>query len=786
MPVFQTRCRLALTVAAIATSIPSFPLLSAPLPEQALSLESAYGRPRVLGPEEVPVAVAPDGSAVAYVIRDVPPEVDVKVGRWSKTGAPNAMSGAQIYVSDSATGRTKQACNTGGYSWRPSWSPDSKTLAFYSDAGGTIKLWTYDATSRVCRQVGDTVIKSMLWIGDEPQWSPDGRHVYVPLPPEGKSPGFEAVEEAAANAEVHEGDLAHYISGRGTGAEKTTDPAGEFLTRHFIRDNNAALGKVEMSSGVVQVLAKATTEPRPNVMRVSPSGKWLTYLSVVRKGATATESATQVSLAAVPTLGGPAKVVAEALPTSRRDNYRLIYTWHPTEDRLLYFQDKKVYLVDFGAVGPQRAKRLGPELGTLAPDVHFFTRDGRAAVVQMAAEKEGADTALAVVPLDGGSVKRIAIDSSRWQYMDVIRANARTVWQPDGKSLSLRLRDVKSGEVAVVRFDIATGTQRQLWKGRAELRGLNAAQDATDLFGLYEDISEVANVYRFSPDFVRGTRLSDASPSMPAMGQVRVETFTTRIPMHDHTIQEVRTAVVLPANFQPGRPVPAIVTFYPGEDAARSLETYGAGNLAGVPAAVFLSRGYALVYPHVKLGPGDSPGNIVDEIMDALMPQVYAAIEKGYVDPRRLGLQGNSFGGFATVAITTRTNLFRAAVPTNGVYDLVGFTYTGANGINVSWTESAQPRIAAHYWEAPMRYLENSPLLSIHKIQTPLLIIQGGSDRLRPEAEKLFAGLKRLDKTAELAIYERSGHWLGIWPRPQAIAATQRILDFYEAHLGSP
>lgn len=197
-------------------------------------------------------------------------------------------------------------------------------------------------------------------------------------------------------------------------------------------------------------------------------------------------------------------------------------------------------------------------------------RDGRAAVAQIVAGKEGVDTALAVVPLDGGSVKRIAIDSSLGEFMDVIRANARTVWQPDGQLLSLRLRDAKSGEVAVVRFDIATGAQEQLWKGRAELRGLNAAQDATDLFGLYEDISEVANVYRFSPDFVRGTRLSDASPSMPAMGQVRVETFTTRIPLHDHTIQEVRTAVVLPADFQPARPVPASVTFYPGLDATRT------------------------------------------------------------------------------------------------------------------------------------------------------------------------------------------------------------------------
>ncbi len=799
------RCRMA--AAALAVAAASLPLWSptavaatATTPatsaatttaaDKALPLELAYGRPQVLGHDEVPVAVAPDGKRVAYVVRTRPGDLDVRVWRWTNTGTPNVVTGAQIHISDTATGQASQACDMGGHTWRPAWSPDSSTLAFYSDAGGKVGLWAYDTATGQCRPVSDAVIKPKLWIGDEPQWSPDSRYVYVPLLPEGKQPGYEIIAEMAAKAEKKPGDLALYVSGAAArAATEEADSGDRFLAEHLQRDNNAALGRIEMASGEVRVVARAATQPLPSVMRLSPSGKWLSYLSVFYSPPSAPDSATLIGLAVVPSAGGQVKVIADDLPSSRRDYYRLNYTWHPTQDRLLYFRDGQVHLVDFDASGPRRARRVGEGLGPLAQDVHFFTRDGRAAIVQLAAGQaaggRGGDTVLAVVPIDGGEPKRIRIDPALWQFEALIRADASTAWQPEERTLSLRLRDAKTGEVVVARFDIDTGQHRPLWKGRAELRGLTTAADGKDLFGLYEDIAQVGNVHRFSTDFQRGAQLSNVAPELKALSRPRVEVFTTRIPFHDHTLHEVRTAVLLPERFQPGRPVPAVVSFYPGADATRELDTYGGGNQAGVPAMVYLSRGYAVVYPHIKLGPGGAPGNVVDEIVDALLPQVYAAIERGYVDPNRLALQGNSFGGFATAAITTRTQLFRAAVPTNGVYDLVGHTYQGALGNNIGWTENNQPRIGTHYWEAPMRYLDNSPLHLAHKIQTPMLILQGGDDRLRPEAEALFAALKRLDKTAELAIYERSGHWLGLWPQQQAVGATQRVLDFFETHLGA-
>jgi dipeptidyl aminopeptidase/acylaminoacyl peptidase len=60
-----------------------------------------------------------------------------------------------------------------------------------------------------------------------------------------------------------------------------------------------------------------------------------------------------------------------------------------------------------------------------------------------------------------------------------------------------------------------------------------------------------------------------------------------------------------------------------------------------------------------------------------------------------------------------------------------------------------------------------------------------GADRTCPvqDAEKLFNALRRLGRTAQLAVYEGEGHVLFTWEQKNAIDATRRMLDFLERHL---
>src|SRR5262249_4645560 len=147
-----------------------------------------------------------------------------------------------------------------------------------------------------------------------------------------------------------------------------------------------------------------------------------------------TNQESSIDLAIVPVAGGTPTVVATDLPLLN-DYHGRNYAWSPTEDALVYLKGGQLWLVTVGAEGPGTPRRLAESLGALAPTYHWFTRDGRSVVVgtDPIDDKGYGDPrprGLAVVPLDGSAPSRIAINDA-WTFDDLVRADPRTVWQPD-------------------------------------------------------------------------------------------------------------------------------------------------------------------------------------------------------------------------------------------------------------------------------------------------------------------------------------------------------------------
>jgi dipeptidyl aminopeptidase/acylaminoacyl peptidase len=191
----------------------------------------------------------------------------------------------------------------------------------------------------------------------------------------------------------------------------------------------------------------------------------------------------------------------------------------------------------------------------------------------------------------------------------------------------------------------------------------------------------------------------------------------------------------------------------------------------------------------MTLGPNREAGNPIQEMVDVLLPQVYHAAELGYVDVNRLAITGQSFGGYGTGSIISRTNLFRAAVPISGIYDLFGiYGKIDIQGESfwVGWSEGGQARMGTHPWANVRRYLDNSPYYNADRINTPVLIVHGTKDDAYIDAGKLFSALRRLGKPAQLASYQDQGHVIYEWKRASAIDAAQRMVAFYRKHLGDP
>ena len=211
----------------------------------------------------------------------------------------------------------------------------------------------------------------------------------------------------------------------------------------------------------------------------------------------------------------------------------------------MYLDGKRMHLLDLRSGSPAEPVPLAPELGDVAPTVFAFTRDGQAAVMgaDIVDDQNYGDPrprSLAVVPLDGGTPTSYAIDDERWTYDQLLKADERTVWQPDGASISVLLTERSTGDKAVVRYDAATPDGQVLWKSRAKLVNLTSGGSHDFIVGQYEDMHTPANIFRFNADFSSRERISHIDPRLDNVEAGSAEVFETRVPLHDGTLAPSR------------------------------------------------------------------------------------------------------------------------------------------------------------------------------------------------------------------------------------------------------
>ena len=129
-----------------------------------------------------PVRFSPDSKWLSYVVIDNRRRRPGSGDTWARTGVPPWGSGADIYVVNVASGFATNVTLGQGDNWLPSWSPDSRLLAFYSDRDGSgqAKLWVWDTASNTLKQITDLLMR-----GQQIEWTRAGQQVIVTAAPEG-------------------------------------------------------------------------------------------------------------------------------------------------------------------------------------------------------------------------------------------------------------------------------------------------------------------------------------------------------------------------------------------------------------------------------------------------------------------------------------------------------------------------------------------------------------------------------------------------------------------------
>ncbi|MEL7335985.1 MAG: prolyl oligopeptidase family serine peptidase, partial [Planctomycetota bacterium] len=245
--------------------------------------------------------------------------------------------------------------------------------------------------------------------------------------------------------------------------------------------------------------------------------------------------------------------------------------------------------------------------------------------------------------------------------------------------------------------------------------------------------------------------------------------------------QDLDGILLKPDDFDPTRKYPMMVYFYErNSDNLHSYYTPAAGRSI-INHSFYVSRGYLVFIPDIPYTTGQ-PG---ESAMNAILPGVEFLIEKGFVDEKRIGTQGHSWGGYQVAYLVTKTDMFACAesgAPVSNMTSAYGGIRWGSGMSRMFQYERTQSRIGEDLWTARDKYIANSPVFFADQVNTPLLILHNDEDGAVPwyQGIEFFVALRRLEKPAWMLNYNGNPHWvMGEQNRRDFAKRMQQFFDHY-------
>jgi dipeptidyl aminopeptidase/acylaminoacyl peptidase len=283
------------------------------------------------------------------------------------------------------------------------------------------------------------------------------------------------------------------------------------------------------------------------------------------------------------------------------------------------------------------------------------------------------------------------------------------------------------------------------------------AEHADVLMLTRSDFAEFPDLWVTDGSFANLQRISNVNPQQSEYQWGTAELVSWRSGQNE-VLQGV---LYKPADFDPARKYPMMVYFY--ERLSDNLHGYvsPAAGSSSIKISFYVSRGYLVFTPDIpyRVGyPGESAFN-------AVVPGVLSLLARGYVDDKRVGVQGHSWGGYQIAYLVTKTDIFAAAEAGAPVVNMVS-AYGGirweSGMVRQFQYERTQSRLGATLWEAPMRFIENSPIFWADKVNTPLLMLHNDEDGAVPwyQGIEYFVALRRLGRPVWMLNYNGEAHGL--------------------------
>ena len=352
----------------------------------------------------------------------------------------------------------------------------------------------------------------------------------------------------------------------------------------------------------------------------------------------------------------------------------------------------------------------------------------------------------------------------------------------------LFLYNLSNGEVAPLTKDFNPSIDRSVWnrynnqiyilakdRDYVKLYSIDPVKKAIKNIPVKEDVLSAIDLAAQAPEMVYYGMSGSSSQRLYGL-ELKKETTTLLLDLSAEILKGVKLGKLqdwnfvsaagdtiygryyLPPNFDPNKKYPLIVNYYGGTTpTARVLESR-------YPSHVYAGLGYVvyIIQPSGATGFGQEFSarhvntwgiQTADEIIEGTKK---FCDEHAFVNRDKIGCMGASYGGFMTMLLQTKTDIFAAAMSHAGISDITSYWGEGYWG----YSYSAQASANSYPWNNSDMYLNQSPLFSADKVNTPILFLHGSVDTNVPVGEsiQMFTALKLLGKETALVQVEGENH----------------------------